>query len=78
MEGDKAHKAPHIHIKIGKQVHAASYELKTGKRIAGKNSTYDKTVNQWIITNQETLLSIWHLMQEGKEVSPYIEELQGN
>lgn len=46
MEGDKAHKTPHIHINVGKMTHAASYEIRTGKRIVGTKSMYENAISK--------------------------------
>lgn len=77
MEGDKTHQNPHIHINIGKRTHAASYEIETGKRIVGSETVYRKTVTEWIDDNRVTLLSTWESMQDGRDVTSYVEQLKG-
>src|SRR5438874_228806 len=49
MDSSKNHQRAHVHIDYGKQYHAASYAIDTGKRIAGKlDRKYDRTVQEWI------------------------------
>lgn len=78
MEGDKAHKTPHIHINVGKTTHAASYEITTGKRIVGSKSIYEGAVSKWVLDHRTDLLQVWDLMQAGKDITSYVEQLKGN
>lgn len=78
MEGDKRHNNPHVHINIGKMPHAATYEINTSKRIVGTKPLYENAVRDWLTDHREKLLEVWSLMQDGKDVTSYVEELKVN
>lgn len=68
MEQDKNHATPHLHIKYGKQSHAASYGINDGNRLAGDlPNRYDRDVKNWIDNNRPALIQIWDGIQSGNQ-----------
>ncbi|WP_308381212.1 DUF4160 domain-containing protein [Serratia marcescens] len=75
---EKGHQLPHIHIDYGKQVHAASYAIQSGDRIAGDlPKKYDSDVSSWLGRNRDKILEIWNALQAGAPYEPLIAELTG-
>lgn len=73
------HNNPHIHIDYGKEAHKASYSIETGLRIIGNlNKKYDKTIQEFIINNKNSLLNIWENVQNGQNVECLIANIKGN
>ena len=66
-----------IHVDYGKNLHAASFAIDTGERLAdGLNRKYDKTVKDWIGRNREKLLEAWKLVQSGGKTGAIEAELR--
>jgi hypothetical protein len=67
MDGDKNHGRAHIHVKYGRDGHAASYAIDDGSRLAGVlPSYYNKTVRAFIQKNRTSLEALWKTTQSGK------------
>lgn len=63
---EKGHHLPHIHIDYGKQLHAASYSIESGTRLAGNLSKkYDSDVSSWLERNRDKVLEIWNALDVG-------------
>jgi len=77
MHQESNHKMPHIHIRSPD--YAASFSINPAKKLAGNiPAKQGKIVVGWIDENRATLLNLWANLQEGKEVSPFVESLRGN
>lgn len=71
-----SHNLPHIHIDYNDEIHAASYAIHSGEKIEGSiKKKYDKEISNWILKNQENLIKIWELLQNGNDPVLLIEKL---
>lgn len=66
MDANRNHATPHIHLSVGHEHHASSYNVKTGEILAGeRRSQYDKQIVPWIKKNRKKLIEIWDDLREG-------------
>ncbi|MFN3289063.1 MAG: DUF4160 domain-containing protein [Acinetobacter sp.] len=76
MYQERSHNLPHIHIDYNDKIHAASYAIQSGEKIEGSISKkYDKEISNWILKNQDNLIKIWELLQNGSDPEIVIEKL---
>jgi hypothetical protein len=67
MDGDKNHGRAHVHVKYGRDGHAASYAVDDGSRLAGElPSYYNRTVRSFVQKNRADLEALWKSTQSGK------------
>ena len=67
MDGDKNHRRGHIHVKYGRDGHAASYAIDDGSRLAGElPSYYNKKIRAFVQKNRTDLGELWKSTQSGK------------
>ena len=79
MYQEKGHSTPHLHIDYGKQIHAASYAIHDGSRLAGNLSKkYDREVTSWINANRKDLKRLWHETQNGRDVEVILAKIRVN
>ncbi|MDD9885171.1 MAG: DUF4160 domain-containing protein [Gammaproteobacteria bacterium] len=79
MDKECRHKMPHLHIDYGRHYRTASFSINPAEKLAGSLATkHSKIVIEWVNENQETLLNMWANLQEGKDVSHFVESLRGN
>lgn len=79
MYQEHGHSMPHIHIDYGNMNHAASYAIESGERLEGNlPKKYDSDVSSWLSRNQEKLMEIWGVLQDGEDPKPLVGELQGD
>jgi len=79
MRPDTRHERPHLHIDYGRHYRTASFSINPAEKLAGSISTkHSKIVIEWVDENRDTWLKLWTNLQEGKEVSPFVESLRGN
>lgn len=64
------HNKPHVHLDIGSDRHSVSIDIENQEVLAGTmDKKYRKRVISWIQKNQEKLLELWNLMQEGQTIN---------
>ena len=57
----------HIHVKYGRDGHAASYAIDDGSRLAGElPSYYNKKIRAFVQKNRTDLDELWKSTQSGK------------
>jgi hypothetical protein len=63
------HKKPHVHLDIGSDKHIVSIDIENLDILAGTiDKKYKKRVIAWIENNQEKLLELWNLVQDGQTI----------
>ncbi len=78
MYQEKGHQLPHLHIDYGKRHHVAAYSIQDGVIIEGNLARkYDKVVQSWILENEEALLKLWNIAQDGGHRDVILGELKG-
>lgn len=76
---ENGHSLPHVHIDYGKQHHVASFSIDPPARIEGKLSKkYDRSVQEWLTGNKETLVALWAALQAGESPDALVAELRGD
>jgi len=67
MDANKNHGRGHIHVKYGRDGHAASYAIDDGSRLAGDlPSYYNKKICEFVQENRTDLDELWRSTQGGK------------
>ncbi len=76
MRSEHNHQRPHFHIEY-KQQFNASYAIDTLEKLAGNMpDRYEKRVLEWAVDKKTALISIWNNLQEGKEITEFILQVQ--
>lgn len=64
------HNKPHVHLDIGSDRHSVSIDIENQEVLAGTiDKKYKKRVIAWIENNQEKLLELWSIIQEGQTIN---------
>jgi hypothetical protein len=78
MYKENNHNKPHIHIDYKNNNHVASFELYSGDILSGNiDNKYSKIIKNWILENNESLVSIWNALKNSQEHDVYIKTLIG-
>jgi len=79
MYQEKGHSLPHIHIDYGNRNHVASFSINPVEKLNGSlHKKYDRTVREWVSSNNEGLLIIWKKLQAGEDPKGLLPELLSN
>jgi hypothetical protein len=78
MDKSGNHKRAHLHVDYGIELHAASYAIDTGDRLAGTLDTkYDRYVRTWIKDNRAHLIELWNDLHADKDTKQLVRRLLG-
>ena len=74
MRPENNHALPHFHLEYKNQ-YSASYQISPFKQLAGQMpKKYEQKLSEWIINNQNNLLSTWDALKAGKDVRELVIE----
>lgn len=73
MHPDTNHERPHVHI----GEHEASFDIKTGKLLAGRcDPKRTRILEAWIEKHKDDLLQLWDIAKKGKDYRPIVKKIR--